>query len=343
MAERKRPPLDHGFFKTASRLNYSEFASVRRYLQTTYDIDPTDAVHDSLEGAMAMIYADIHNPQLADNALTAFRSLIRLFNRRVADSTNTSPPTNRSNLYRILCQMLDNNVSPDEICIVTLNQDLHIEKVLMKIQETNRPNRSGRVFNFPFCYGMDDAHTRLTRPQGDNVFQFNPGDPNGSGIRVLKLHGSLNWYSIHNTRDVTKNAILNARRRFRITTRQNIAPDMTVTRARTEYTFPLIIPPVTHKAGILHERIQPLWDKAESALRVAKKIVVFGYSCPATDFESANLLRRTIRQNKNLREFHVIDPNAAVFQRYVDLTRVDGMHYFKSASRYLKHAAFHMT
>ena len=121
-----------------------------------------------------------------------------------------------------------------------------------------------------------------------------------------------------------------------ITPRVNIITDMTYTGThRTEYTFPLIIPPVTHKAGILHKEIIPIWSIAETSLKNTHRILVFGYSCPELDFESANLLRRTVRQNKNLKAFCIIDPNSSVFQRYVELTQLDSLHYYTNVDSYL--------
>ena len=120
-----------------------------------------------------------------------------------------------------------------------------------------------------------------------------------------------------------------------MTPRTNITMDMTFTRNRTEYTCPLMCPPVTHKAGILHRDIMPIWSTAETALKHAHKILVFGYSCPKMDFESANLLRRTVPNNKNLKAFYIIDPNARVFQRYADLTQLNSLYYFRTPEEYL--------
>jgi len=333
-SEKNRPPLDKGFFRNVSRSKYHELATVTHYLQTTYDFDPLSPDRDSLERAIAMIYADIHNPQLEKSAIEAFRAIIKLFNRRVADTTNTLKPTNRFKLYRILCQALDNGLSPDKVCIITFNQDLQIEKVLLKIQNTNRSKKHGRILNFPYCYGINNAQDRLSSPKGKTT-TFPIGKPKEPTLRILKLHGSLNWFSSHKSPRIPKNVILDPSRQYHITPREQVAPDLTFTTKRKMYTFPLIIPPVTHKAGILHADMHPLWQQAENALRVAKEVVVFGYSCPEMDFESANLIRRTIRANHNIEEFAVIDPNPLVFQRYVELTGLSRLYYFKNTDSYL--------
>lgn len=332
----KKPPLDKGFFKAIWNAGYPELASVKKYIQKIYSYDPTEPSRDSMESVMAMFYADIHNPELEKDAVGAFRALIKIFNKRIAETTNNLPPTNRSYLYRIICQALECGVSPEEICIITYNQDIQIEKVLSKIQGTKRAKKYGRIFNFPYCYGIPGADQKISQPKGA-VEVFNMEDESGSGLELLKLHGSLNWFSTHNTRKVPKNSILSSSKKFRITPRARLIQDLTfTTNKRTFYTFPLIIPPVTHKAGILHDDIRPLWSKAERALKSARKIVVFGYSCPPLDFESANLIRRTVHQNEDIEEFNVIDPNPQVFQRYVELTGLDRLHYYRSAMAYLE-------
>ena len=163
--KRKKPPLDKGFFHDISlKEYYPEFTIVSNYLQKTYDFDPTEPTRDSLESVMAIIYADIHNSNLGASAVSAFRDLIKLFNKRVAETTNDLIPTNRFNLYRILCHLIDKSITPKEICIITFNQDVQIEKVLQKIQSTNRIKKCGRVFNFPYCYGIPDSVKKLSRP-----------------------------------------------------------------------------------------------------------------------------------------------------------------------------------
>lgn len=336
---KNRPPLDSGFFKDASRVGYNELKSVEDYLEDIYDFDPKSYPRDSLEAVMAIIYADIYNPKLADRALKTFLKLITLFNKRIADTTNSLKPTSRFRLYRIISKILDSGISPQEICIITFNQDIQIEKILSKLQKTNRATKNGRIFNFPYCYEIPDADELLSYPSGSSrgITLFKKGDSSDSGVCLLKLHGSLNWYSKHQTKSIPRNSILSQTKTFHITSRESILSGMTYTTNRNikYHTFPLIIPPVTHKAGILHNKIYVLWEKAEYALKTAEEIMVFGYSCPQNDFESANLLRRTIRQNTNIRNFSVIDPNPEIFQRYVELTGLDSMHYYRGANIFI--------
>jgi len=333
---KRRPPLDKGFFTACGKLDLPERLAIIRYLKRNYDIDPTSEEHDSLERIMAIIYADIGNPLLDKKAVSAFRGLIRLFNRRIAETTNSLIPTNRTNLYRILAKKFNNNASPSDISIITFNQDIQIEKVLSRLEKTKAYRRLGPIFCFPACYRIKDASDRLSRPPRSlSKFKI---DRNGSkGIPVLKLHGSLNWFSSHTSSKVPKNAILKPKKDFYITPRLKIPVEMTFTKNKKKtYTFPLIIPPVNHKVAIIHRDIHPIWELAEDALTKANEIIVFGYSCPAADFESANLFRRAIQNGANQDYFSVIDPAPQVFQRYVDITSLDHLSYFRSADAYIE-------
>ncbi|MEM1085444.1 MAG: hypothetical protein AAGI48_15135 [Verrucomicrobiota bacterium] len=335
-SQRKRPPLDRGFFRSCGDLGILEQYWINGYLKNHYGIDPTAEEHDSLERVMAVVYADINNPRLEANAVRAFRSIIKLFNSRIAETTNDLNPTNRNSLYRIIAKKLKEGVKPRDLTIVTFNQDLQIEKVLHKLQSTKRYSSYGDIFCFPNCYRISDVQSRLTYPpKGSKAFP--KCAVHESGICVLKLHGSLNWFSSHTSPRVPKKAILNSTKEFNVTPRWEIPVGMGFKKnKRTTYTFPLIVPPVNHKAAILHRDLHPIWSTAERNLRESEEIVVFGYSCPPTDFESANLLRRISNSGKDPSEFSVIDPNPSVFQRFVEVTNLDHLSYYRSAESYLE-------
>lgn len=332
---RTKPPLDKGFFSVCDRLNSSGYRKIERYLTENYEISPSDQFHDSLERVMAIIYADINNPHLKESALDAFRDLIRLFNARIAETTNTLKPTNQSNLYRILVKLLNDGCKPSDISIVTFNQDLQIEKILEKLSKTAKYSKLGPVFTFPGCYRIKDSYSKLSRPPKDvDMFDVSTND---DGIPILKLHGSLNWFSTHSSLKVPANSILSPKKKFKITPRKNITPNMTFkAKKRSVHTFPLIIPPVNHKAAIIHNDLHPIWKEAEQRLKDASQIVVFGYSCPTTDHESANLLRRASGSGTTPSKFDVIDPSPITFQRYIDVTSLNHLAFFRSADAYIK-------
>jgi hypothetical protein len=332
---KQRPPLDHGFFSQCEKLDCREFRIIKKYLTENYDINPSATDFDSLERIMAVVYADINNPLLSEEAVRSFRNLIRLFNRRISESTNQLHANYNTNLYKIIAKKLSEGVKPNQISIITFNQDLQAEKTLHKLQNTAKYKRYGNIFSFPWCYGMTDPVSKLSNPpKTEEVFETQPTDE--GGIKLYKLHGSLNWFSIHNSRDVPRNTILNPNKKFNITPRKYILPNLLFNSGkRRMYTFPLIIPPVNHKAAIIHKELHPLWQQAEQKLTNANQIIVFGYSCPPTDFESANMLRRSTNTGVIPTSFEVIDPNPNAFTRYVDVTCLDHLSYYRSCDTYI--------
>lgn len=130
--------------------------------------------------------------------------------------------------------------------------------------------------------------------------------------------------------------MFNPSRRLSITRRRDIYMDMTVSGpSRRQHTLPLVIPPVTHKSAVLHHAIRPVWEEAERRLERADHIVIFGYSCPALDFESSNMLRRSQLASPHTRTISLIDPDASTATRYIDLLQPTKLSYYPSADDFL--------
>jgi hypothetical protein len=334
----KRPPLDKGFFNASKKDRGLGFTSVANYMKQVYDKDILDPLNDSLEQVMVQIFADIYNPSSEKKAYDTFRTLVKLFNHKLATTTNDISIHARSHLYRILADMLSNRYRPEDISIITFNQDIQIEKTLYRLQQTNKYGNNRMLLNFPNCYHIKKIESITSPPSEANCFNSNDGDTVG-GISVLKLHGSLNWYSIHNTRKVSKNRLLDPSRPIHITRRLIISPDLQRSdQERLRYTFPVIVPPVIHKGALLHRRIIDIWRLAESKLKEASDIIIFGYSCPEFDIEAANLIQRTIRGNSNIETFTIIDHNPKVIGRYAFLTGVNSVYYYKNCKTYIQAA-----
>ncbi len=285
---------------------------------------------------MSQIYTDLFNPALEPKARSAFRSLLQLFNRRLADTTNNIEATNKRWLYRLLTYYFDRcRVQPEDLTIVTFNQDIQAEKCLYLMSKTQRWWRiSKQLFNFPWMYRIGDHEVTSPthRTPDSELFEVSPLID--GTVRVLKLHGSLNWYSKHTSPAPSPDAMFRSDRRLSITRRRIITPTMGYTGGkRRTYTLPVVVPPVTHKSAVLHEAMQAVWREAEEAVRQCDELVIFGYSCPQLDFESSNQLRRAQRNSKA--HISVIDPNGAVAARYIDLLRPEKLSYFPSAGAFL--------
>lgn len=332
---KKRPPLDKGFFSTAR--SSAEVGRIATYFRGNYKENILAPGTDSLEGIMARLYTDIYDPGIGPSAAAAFRDLIRLFNRRLAVTTNNIKPTQKRFLYRMLIQYLDRGIDPASITIVTYNQDLQIEKILDKLERSSSWKKHRPIFRFPACYMLSVSPNHISAPStGAGHDLFDVGAPQPAGIQVLKLHGSLNWYSPHRSPNPSPKAMFDPRRELHITRRRIIDPEMRFAgRRKRSHTLPVVVPPVTHKSGILHEKTRHLWGLAENALKNADEIVVFGYSCPPLDFESSNLIQRSIRQNAKYSSLSVIDPDSNALRRYVELIAPSRVSYYQLANHFL--------
>ena len=301
-------------------------------MRDIYAIDIYSPLEDSLEQVMGQIYTDTFNQDLEERATTAFRSLMQLFTRRIADTTNSIHPTRQRWLYRMLAGFLGSGVAPEDITIITFNQDLQVEKTLCLLAERSRWSKyKDQIFNFPGCYALDPA--RVTGPTDGQGEEFEISARRDDAIGVLKLHGSLNWYSPHTSATPSHHAMFNARRELGITTRRVVPPDMKIAGKRATYALPVVVPPVAGKSSVLHEDLRNVWRVAEEALNSADELILFGYSCPPLDFESANQLRRS--QLRSNAQVSVIDPNGAIAARYIELLRPQSLAYYGSAKAFV--------
>jgi hypothetical protein len=335
-----RPPLDAKFFSVALRLNSSDsrLTRVRNYYTDTYGIDICVGEYDSMERIMAGLYPDLFNSLLEATALPAFRALLSLFTDRLASTTNNLEATQMRFLYRIINNFLWEKIDPEHITIVTFNQDLQAEKILERLSSAKHWTKSAKqLFAFPGLYAIPRNQWKaITSPTNASNAEVFPLSHETNCLQVLKLHGSLNWYSTHNSRTPTRTAMLNQARRLSVTRRRTIDPDMKRKgEKRAVYTFPVVVPPVTHKSSVLPNALGPVWELAEKRLVEADEIIVFGYSCPVLDFESANLLRRAQEKRSGVPTWTVIDPNGEVANRYIGLLGLRRLTYYGYAHDYL--------
>lgn len=101
--------------------------------------------------------------------------------------------------------------------------------------------------------------------------------------RLLKLHGSTNWYY-----SATKEKTFEQIYLFRGSKEERESKDL----------VPVIIPPVLDKAGFFeHSTIKSMWNEAKNLLKGAKKVFIIGYSIPQTDLTVKFMLQSYIPED----------------------------------------------
>lgn len=153
--------------------------------------------------------------------------------------------------------------------IVTFNYDLAIETALYHLK-------------IPFSYGMSGKSVNFSTgliSSEENALQ--------NTLRVLKLHGSVNW------------AIPGGPGK-KLTFYENYDE------VRKNNLNPLLVPPTwrKHFAGQLAD----IWDRAVDAIRIATRIIIIGYSMPSTDVHFRYLLAAGLQDNISLRKILFVNP-----------------------------------
>lgn len=108
-----------------------------------------------------------------------------------------------------------------------------------------------------------------------------------TGVKVLKLHGSVNWLLPDNKRGVVQ-----------INDRYHLPGG--------DGRIPFVVPPTWHKE--FGAPLDSVWDSALRSLRTATRIVVIGFSIPETDQHFRYLLAAGLRDNISLRQVFFVDP-----------------------------------
>jgi hypothetical protein len=166
--------------------------------------------------------------------------------------------------------------------VISFNYDLVVEHALHEV-------------NIPFSYGLStrqanfDASAQCQHEYGSN-----------ETVRLLKIHGSVNW-ALDNPNEL---------------------PTLygTYENLREHGLSPLLIPPTWRKG--FGPQLVPVWDAAVAELRTATRIIVLGYSIPPTDLHFKYLLAAGLQDNISLRKLIFVNPGAETLKpRLFDIVR----------------------
>lgn len=134
-------------------------------------------------------------------------------------------------------------------------------------------------------------------------------------FRLLKLHGSLNWYWTPGDSAGVSIALRDLPGEF------GAPRPYTEEQRRRELPgrVPFVVPPSAVKSSYYRNPvIREIWQQAAKALREAKRIFVVGYSLPQSDLTFASMLSESLKESAAL--LTVVDlRSAAVMERLLSL------------------------
>ena len=112
------------------------------------------------------------------------------------------------------------------------------------------------IFNFPSCYRLKINHNQILQTESD-VRLFKTIFRN-KGIKILKLHGSVNWYSKHKTERPSLTAMFSRKRQINISCMWDVSELTNIYHASRRFGdfigLPIIVPPVFLKSSIFHNK-----------------------------------------------------------------------------------------
>ena len=155
--------------------------------------------------------------------------------------------------------------SDDDVCLISFNYDLLLDRAVADAARTNGLNWShGMTFlagiEFPSYKGVENPK-----------------------IRLLKLHGSLNWLQCENCGHVR----LYPTMKYDNIRRTSWPPCRSCSGNRFK---PLLVAPTPKK--LIPGPLQEAWETATNCLHIASNLIVIGYSFPAIDRKVRNLFLR---------------------------------------------------
>jgi hypothetical protein len=305
------PPLDTDFFDLAQKhANVSHLDRVKKYLNDNYSIDIENGYKARMEESFGLIYSDTLTEPIPKGAKLAFSALCRIYNKVIADTTNKINVSDEGPLAILIKYLL----KLDDLDIITFNQDLIVERSLCTILDKDMK----KIWYPEDGYEMNFAG--ITAPsslQESKLFENSYG--NETSVRVLKMHGSLNWYTRTIKKDTVPSKLTNTRSIY-CTRRIKLASDMTYNAGKPRgrqswYTWPIIVPPIFEKGGFMGKVLSRVWTAAYESIKSTENIFVYGYSFPVSDQQSEVFFRRATIANKAERDIYVVNPDFAATER----------------------------
>jgi hypothetical protein len=278
--KRIRPPLNRDFFNVVETLakansdagrTSTRFRRLKKSLENDF---PTKGQWPiPMETAFSLLYISKDFPEIFSGSAgrrrqAGSRAEIEDFLRLTFTVLNTiAAKADQNNLYAKLVSKLESGDT-----LITLNYDTVLDGALLT---------RGWDPTTGYCLIGGKQKYKWKIPKS-------PSRPELRNVRLLKLHGSLNWLVKGTYKDIQK---VFAAKPSRVILSTKPGSNETHGFIRQ------IIPPIYGKF-FQHSHWQTLWHAAYNAVVDAEMIVVIGCSLVDTDFHLSGILSRAMREKK---------------------------------------------
>jgi hypothetical protein len=210
--------------------------------------------------------------------------------------------------------------------VITTNWDINAELILHKLGKWNPSNGYGfQKSLFTVAKGIKNSG-RPYCPSKKILFPK-------SDITVLKLHGSIGWYTKSNEIYFRKEHYLDW---FKSCTCLDFYDKNCPPSGSGPHTNPILLIP-SYLKQVDNQILKSIWIKASNILNKAKVITFIGYSLPKADIGVRFLLASLKNRLKNnFVEIHIVDPIKKIENEWKDLLGEKIKFHEKTASDYFK-------
>ncbi|MDR0540213.1 MAG: SIR2 family protein [Spirochaetaceae bacterium] len=200
--------------------------------------------------------------------------IINVFNSKLAAMHETEA------YYHFFDQIVRRRIAGESNTVITLNWDTIPEYYIYKSYKNHNIYKAGVDYA---CYDFDyDDNSRYVQSILRKAKGF-------STIKVLKLHGSINW--LHS----------NALGYLRVKEQTGAAPSGLVARASEQREMENILITPTLLKNIENTHLKMIWFNAGIDLLEARRVVFLGYSLALADFDFRYLLLKSICRRKDVK------------------------------------------
>ena len=277
------------------------------------------------------------NPEIA-GAYTDLLNIYRSVIGRTTDWMNEGTTKRNGPIGRVVSWATNGS---DSVSLLTFNHDLVLENEIHK-----RP-KLRRLWCIEHGYGtFSDRAQILPRKTDRNSFGYHSDKcDGGKRLKVLKLHGSLNWQVKMNGKNPSARILAgsgSSNPKIRVTRRRKVPAKLRVsrstgTRGRSVwYMWPVLVPPVYNKQVLIKQFLQDVWDDARRDLRGCERLVLYGYALPPADIEAEKLFQRSVFANDGLVALDVINPDPATATRFANLAPKKTLRWFPSVEAFFE-------
>lgn len=186
--------------------------------------------------------------------------------------------------------LVNHYLNSNTTSVVTFNWDTLLDKIL-KEKNTPHYNYLEKELSAKYLWGYSNGPKHSPYPEYSNQQEL-----------YLKLHGSIDWITCKT---------LNCRLKNLMFLKEEVERDYYCSECH-ELCNTLIIPPILNKQYNEYPSIKKTWNLAFKEISNSKKIIIWGYGLPPTDFYANWLLSRATPKDC---EIEVINPEILIEKR----------------------------